>query len=344
MADKTLAVKYRPKTFADVTEQGYIVQILENQLKSKTFKQAYLFCGAAGTGKTTCARIFANELNGRTTLPIELDAARNSGVDEVRSVIDAAQFKPLDGEYKIFIIDECHSFSGTAWDAMLKVLEEPPSQVIFIFCTTDPQKIKSTILSRVQRYNFSRISAAGIFKRLSFIVKEEKLKVEPEALEYIAKIAEGGMREGISTLDKCLSLSGNKTLTLEGVQDALGLVSEGKALELLSLMRDGKADAALDLLYALYAQGVDLKQFVRGLIYLLLDLAKYNIVGDFKHLRTPKIYETDFKKLKLSLSGILWLLELAQVLQNDIKYDANCLYLVEAWILSVVDKKDDWSK
>lgn len=173
MAKESLAVKYRPKVFEDMTEQSAIKDILENQINTKTFQHGYLFTGPAGTGKTTSARIFANMINEGKGNPIEVDAASNSGVDNIRQIIEDAKRKPLDAEYKIFIVDECHSLSDSSWQALLKTLEEPPKFTIFIFCTTDPQKIPNTILSRVQRYNFQKISNEGIVKRLEDICEME---------------------------------------------------------------------------------------------------------------------------------------------------------------------------
>ena len=173
MAVKSLAIKYRPKSFDDVVEQGSIKVILQQQLDANETKNAYLFCGGAGTGKTTCARIFANEINKGQGNPIEMDAASNSSVEDVRMIIQQAKTQSLDSEYKVFIIDECHSISNTGWQAFLKLIEEPPAKSIFIFCTTDPQKIPKTILSRVQRYDFNRISQEGIVKRLKHIIDEE---------------------------------------------------------------------------------------------------------------------------------------------------------------------------
>ena len=170
---QTLAVKYRPKTFDDVTEQESVKIILQQQLQAGEVKHAYLFCGGAGTGKTTCARIFANDINGGEGNPIELDAASNSSVDDVRNIIQQAKTKSLDSEYKVFIIDECHAISNTGWQAFLKLIEEPPAKSIFIFCTTDPQKIPKTILSRVQKYTFNRISQSGIVARLISILENE---------------------------------------------------------------------------------------------------------------------------------------------------------------------------
>jgi len=173
MAKQTLAVKYRPHTWEDVVEQDSTKVILQQQLETGEFQHAYLFVGGAGTGKTTCARIFADEINNHSGNPIELDAASNSGVDDVRDIIQQSKTKSLDSEYKVFIIDECHSLSNTAWQAFLKLIEEPPAKSIFIFCTTNPEKIPKTILSRVQRFDFRRISQQGIIDRLKYVLKEE---------------------------------------------------------------------------------------------------------------------------------------------------------------------------
>ena len=173
MAVKTLAVKYRPKTWDEVTEQGSTKIILQQQLASGEVKNAYLFCGPAGCGKTTCARIFARDINNGINSFIDLDAASNNSIDDVRNIIQQAKTKSINSEYKIFIIDECHALSNSAWQAMLKIIEEPPAKSIFIFCTTDPQKIPKTILSRVQRYDFQRISQQGIVDRLKYILDEE---------------------------------------------------------------------------------------------------------------------------------------------------------------------------
>lgn len=175
---QTLAVKYRPKTFDDVTEQESVKIILQQQLESGEIKNAYLFCGGAGTGKTTCARIFANDINGGEGNPIELDAASNSSVDDVRNIIQQAKTKSLDSEYKVFLIDECHAISNTGWQAFLKLIEEPPAKSIFIFCTTNPERIPRTILSRVQRYDFKKISQSGIVNRLMYILDNEGYVLE----------------------------------------------------------------------------------------------------------------------------------------------------------------------
>ena len=171
---KSLAVKYRPKSFSDVLGQDAVKIILKQQLESGTIHQAMLFCGPSGDGKTTTARIIASVLNEGKGLPIEMDAASHNGVDDAKEIGKLASSQAIDGaKYKVIIIDECHSLSNAAWQSMLKLIEEPPARAVFIFCTTDPQKIPPTILSRVQRYNFTKVSEDGIKKRLLQILETE---------------------------------------------------------------------------------------------------------------------------------------------------------------------------
>ena len=199
---ESLALKYRPCKFEDVVGQGSTIQILKNQLINKDIKQGYLFKGASGCGKTTCARIFANESNEYKGKPIELNAADTNGVDDIRVIIDDCRLKPIDSKYKIYIIDEVHMLSKGAFNALLKVLEEPPKHVIFILCTTDPQKIPKTVLSRLQKFEFKRMSVEDTVNRLQYILREEGYKkADVNALHYIARLAEGGMRDAITLLD-----------------------------------------------------------------------------------------------------------------------------------------------
>ena len=173
MAVQSLAVRYRPKSWDDVIEQDSVKRILTQQLASEEIQHAYLFCGPAGCGKTTCARIFANEINKGKGSPMELDAASNNSVDDIRLIIQQAKTQSLDSEYRIWVLDEVHALSANAWQALLKILEEPPKKAVFIMCTTDPQKIPKTILSRVQRYDFKKISQEGIVDRLKYILNQE---------------------------------------------------------------------------------------------------------------------------------------------------------------------------
>ena len=261
----SLAVKYRPKTFDEVAEQSATKIILQQQLESGNVKNAYLFCGGAGTGKTTCARIFANEINKGQGSPVELDAASNNSVDDVREIITQSKTTSLDSEYKIFILDEVHALSNSAWQAMLKVLEEPPKKSIFIMCTTDPQKIPKTILSRVQRYDFQRISYLSIVERLGVVYLNEGHETisdgSGDALGYIAKLAQGGMRDALTMLDKCLAYSND--LTIENVVKALGLSDYETLTAFLGVCIDHDRFDKIELVNRVYMSGNDLKRFIK---------------------------------------------------------------------------------
>lgn len=309
---QSLAVKYRPRTFDDVVEQVNIKTILQEQLATKTYKHCYLFTGGAGTGKTTCARIFANELNMGKGSPIEIDAASNNGVENVREIIDNSKFKALDAPYKVYIIDECHMLSIGAWNAMLKLLEEPPAATMFVLCTTDPQKIPATILSRVQRYDFQRIPFQSIVERLKFIMHEEKWELldgdgadkgdppdydyEVEALEYIAKLADGGMRDAITLLDKCVSYC--TEVTVPNVVAALGTINYQVMLDLTNAVLFMNAHDSIQILEDAYRSGVDMKQFIKQYCNFVLDLCKYELMNGFEYLQIPSTLEPQLSKYR----------------------------------------------
>lgn len=285
----SLAVKYRPKKWEDVVEQDATKSILNNQLETGEIKNAYLFCGGAGTGKTTCARIFASEINKGVGTPIELDAASNNSVDDVRKLIDQAQSASIDSEYKVFIMDEVHALSNSAWQAMLKILEEPPKKSVFIMCTTDPQKIPNTILSRVQRFDFKRISHDGIVRRLMHILINEDLVecYDEGALDYIARLADGGMRDAITMLDKCLAYSCE--LTIESVTKTLGTANVSMMLDLTEYIVIQDIRNIVQIINSVHSEGKDLKLFIRQYTEFILDILKFDLLGDFKYTKLPDI-------------------------------------------------------
>ena len=337
MAVKSLAVKYRPKTWDDVTEQDNIKIILQQQLATGTVKNAYLFCGGAGTGKTTCARIFATELNNHQGNTIELDAALNNSVDDIREIIQQAKTQSLDSEYKIFLLDEVQALSSNAWQAMLKLIEEPPAKSVFIMCTTDPQKIPKTILSRVQRYDFKRISQEGIENRLHKILHAEMEvgdTVSPEAVSFIAKTADGGMRDAITLLDKCLSYS--TELTVENVVKALGVTDYITMLRLTQYLMNWNRAGVLQTIENVHYSGADLKQFIKQYVSFILDICKYRYFKDFSYLAVPKTKEmADMLNswVDEDFLGALNLLDTLIKLNAEIKWDTNPKTTIEATLL-----------
>ena len=322
---KALAIKYRPQTFEDLTEQSAVVTILTNQIETNTIKHGYLFCGGAGTGKTTSARIFANMINKGAGTPIELDAASNNSVEDIRRLTEDAQTQSIDSEYKVFVIDECHSLSNQAWQAMLKTLEEPPAKAIFIFCTTNPEKIPQTILSRVQRYNFQRISQEGIVTRLEYILTREISTVMPEykdALEYIAKIADGGMRDAITLMDKCLSFSSD--LTVENVIKALGVADYNTMFDLNNAFFENDKPKLIKIVSDVYSSGMDLKLFIKNYFEFLLDLNVYCLTKELSMTKIPEIWVDEMKSYgshEWSVSNNL--LTYITDLQSSIKWEQN---------------------
>lgn len=334
---KTLAVKYRPKTWDEVSEQSSTKIILQQQLESGEVKNAYLFCGPAGCGKTTCARIFANDINKGEGNPIELDAASQNGVDDVRNIIQQAKTKSINSEYKVFILDEVHAFSNNAWQAMLKIIEEPPAKSIFIMCTTDPQKIPKTILSRVQRYDFQRISQHGIVDRLKYICKVEECVYDDESLEFIAKLADGGCRDSITYLDKCIAY--HPKLTLKHVTEALGTADYSTMFELTDCLLgyDGMGSKeAIEIIETLHAKGKELKTFIKQYVQFLLDLDKYSLGCDWKYLQMPKLkdYETALESYgEDEWDDIHRWLSVFVKLNADIKWSQSVKYDIEATII-----------
>lgn len=322
---KALAIKYRPQTFEDLTEQSAVVTILTNQIETNTIKHGYLFCGGAGTGKTTSARIFANMINKGAGTPIELDAASNNSVEDIRRLTEDAQTQSIDSEYKVFVIDECHSLSNQAWQAMLKTLEEPPAKAIFIFCTTNPEKIPQTILSRVQRYNFQRISQEGIVQRLLYILRCEGAIASThlvEAVEYIAKIADGGMRDAITLMDKCLSFSSD--LTVENVIKALGVADYNTMFDLNNAFFENDKPKLIKIVSDVYSSGMDLKLFIKNYFEFLLDLNVYCLTKDLAMTKIPEIWVDEMKSYgshEWSVSNNL--LTYITDLQSSIKWEQN---------------------
>lgn len=343
-AKVSLAVKYRPKCWEDVTEQSVVKDILENQVRTKTVQSAYLFTGPSGTGKTTSARIFASMINDGKGNPIEVDAASNSGVDNIRQIIEDAKRKPLDAEYKIFIVDECHSLSNGAWQALLKTLEEPPKFTIFIFCTTNPEKIPPTILSRVQRYNFQKISNEGVYNRLHTILEKEsdeidnlscQLNWEQDALEYIAKVSSGGMRDAITLLDKCISLSHD--VTLENVLKTIGSEDYSTFMTFLSALEKKEKEVSIKVVEDVYNAGKDVKQFMKDFAKFVLEVEKYALYKNFDYISLPNTLENELEQL--IDDSLFDIMDFVVSLNNQIKWENDPKTLIELSILIYCGKE-----
>ena len=253
----TLANKYRPKEFEDVSSQEVICKILTNQIKNESYSHAILFAGPAGCGKTTCARIFANKIDGEV---IELDCASHNGVADMKDIIENARVKSLINKYKVFILDECHTLSSQAWSSMLITLEENLPNSIFVFCTTDTQKIPNTIISRLQRFNFIPITNKDMLYRLEHICKLENITIDTEALKYVVRSARGNLRQALTNLDKCILYD---DLSVDAVCKVLNIVSKDVMLDLYNAYNNHDKQLIIKLITDLYNNGYELHQFVR---------------------------------------------------------------------------------
>ena len=279
--------KYRPQTFNDIVGQNHIVSVLKNAIDKDQISHAYLFYGSRGTGKTSIAKIFANEVNNNEVYQkenvdiIEIDAASNNGVDEVRDIKEAIKFLPTEGKYKVYIIDEVHMLTTAAFNALLKTLEEPPAHVIFILATTEIHKIPATILSRCQRFEFKNLSQEQLIDRLKYIAKEESLVIEEAAIEKIATLAKGGLRDAISILDQVSNYS--EEITLNHILEVTSSISEDDILEFYRDLL--KRDVAKSLLKynEFVAQAKDTKLLLNDLINVTRDIIVYKNLKNTNH-------------------------------------------------------------
>ncbi|MBR5931801.1 MAG: DNA polymerase III subunit gamma/tau [Lachnospiraceae bacterium] len=352
--------KFRPQTFGQVKGQDHVVLTLTNQIKNNRAGHAYLFTGTRGTGKTSVAKIFAKAVNclhpvdgepcnecencqaimaGNFMDVVEIDAASNTGVDDIRRVIEEIQYTPAKGRYKVYIIDEAHMLSGSAANAFLKTLEEPPEYVIFILATTEPYKLPVTILSRCQRYDFKRISVDTIADNLSYLLESEGVDAEEKAVRYIAKAADGSMRDAISLLDKCIAFNLGEQLTYANVLTTLGVADVEIFSGLFRAIVNADVAGAIGKIETVIDAGKDISQFVTDLVQYLRNLLLISISGDINTeimgvgdenmpllLEDAKLAESEtFLRYIRILSGLL----------NDIRYSANKQILLEVAVIKM---------
>ncbi len=299
MAYKALYRKYRPETFETVVGQDHIIKTLQNAILTNKVAHAYIFSGPRGTGKTTTAKLLAKALNCTSldTKPcnecdnckainanshpdiIEIDAASNNGVDEIRDLIEKVKYAPIQGKYKIYIIDEVHMMTAGAFNALLKTLEEPPEHVVFILATTDVHKVIPTVLSRCQRFDFAKINYEDIKKRIIEILNMEKITFDNQVPPLIAELADGGMRDALSILDQVVSYAGNN-ITVEHIYDIYGMMSLQDMVEYLTLMAEGKTKEVLDMIENFIGKGIDVKRLTYDLMVCLKDAIVYRSTSE----------------------------------------------------------------
>lgn len=359
MSYTALYRKFRPTRFEDVKGQEHIVQTLKNQIKADRIGHAYLFCGTRGTGKTTVAKIFAKAVNCEhpvdgspcTECPscqaiaqdtsmnvIEIDAASNNGVDNVRDIIEQVSYSPTEGRYKVFIIDEVHMLSTAAFNALLKTLEEPPSYVIFILATTEANKIPITVLSRCQQYDFHRIGIDVIKDRMKELLEIEKASVTDSALSYIAKAADGSMRDALSLLDQCMAFYMNQEVTLENVLDVLGAVDNDVFTRLLSAVEKRDVNEVLRIIDEIVMQGRDLGQFVLDFTWYMRNLL---LVKNADHMEDVLDMSPDtIRELKtmaepISSGKIIRYIRILSELSGSIRYSNQKRILIEVSMIKL---------
>ena len=359
MSYTALYRKFRPNTFEDVKGQEHIVTTLKNQIQAERIGHAFLFCGTRGTGKTTVAKILARAVNcehpvdgspcnecgtckailaGTSMNVIEIDAASNNGVDNIREIREEVAYRPTQGKYKVYIIDEVHMLSTGAFNALLKTLEEPPSYVIFILATTEAHKIPVTILSRCQRYDFHRISIETIAKRLRELMDKEGVQAEEKALRYVAKAGDGSMRDALSLLDQCIAFYLGQKLTYDKVLEILGTVDTEVFSKLLRQVLAGNVTGCIHMLEELIAGGKELTQFVADFTWYMRNLLLVKTSADAEDVLD--VSSENLKALKeesqmVDADTLMRYIRVLSELSNQLRYAAQKRVMVEIGLIKL---------
>ena len=339
---KSLAVKYRPQTLSEMIGQDNSVRILSKAIEKQSFKNAYIFTGSSGCGKTSLARCFARAINGSLDGLIELDAASSGNIDSIRAIVESANQRSLTGAYKIFIIDEAHAISTAGYQVFLKCLEECPEYTIFMFCTTEPNKIPVTILNRMQRFNMAKIDSQDIKARLEYVCQQEGFTNYHDTCELISKLCDGCMREALTKLDQCADLSTD--LSLENTKAVLGESPFERMLKLTNFLIGANEQYTLMAIEMLANEGKDLKQFVDEYLGFTLELTKYILFKNIVLTNIPAYLENSADpsvSVNMTTSfpdSLAWFNRLTDKLletKNAIKYDTSVKYTVEAYLLQI---------
>ena len=360
MAYKALYRTYRPSTFEEVAGQEHIVKTLKNALATGKLAHAYLFAGPRGTGKTTMAKLLAKALNcdegighqcnkcknckaiieGTHPDVLELDAASNNGVDEIRELIDKVKYGTILGRYKVYIIDEVHMLSTGAFNALLKTLEEPPEHVIFILATTEPHKILPTILSRCQRYDFTKLSDKDIKNRIKAVLEHEGVTYNDEAVDIIISLADGGMRDALSILDQVLAYSGNK-LDVQDILDIFALESKEEKIALLNAIIQKDVSNVLERINHYVALGTDIKRLTDDLLLILKDILIYQSSRNTSCLEVLNEQEAQSFFKYLDIDETLKMIDIIMAAQKDYKNVSSIIPLFQVTILKLIAAKKD---
>lgn len=356
MAYKALYRTYRPDNFEEMAGQKHIVKTLENAIKQNQIAHAYLFCGPRGTGKTSSAKIFAKAINcessdnkpcgicnnciaaanGTHSDIIEIDAASNNGVEEAKNLIEKVKYAPLLGKYKIYIIDEVHMMTAGAFNALLKTIEEPPAHVIFILATTEPYKVLPTIISRCQRFDFSKITKSEIVRRLEYIIKQENIEVEDKVLESIAILSDGGMRDALSILDQCRSYSPDK-ISLQDVNDIYGVVSTQEVCDLIEYAKNQNTKVLMNKIEQLDHAGADIKRLTTDIIEVLKESVVYDYSKDESMLNILNLEQVRMLKQNTATSDRLKMIDILINTFEKYRQATNIVSYFEIGMLKIME-------
>lgn len=364
---KALYRVYRPKTFEDVVGQEHIVKTLKNQIKNNNIGHAYLFSGTRGTGKTSTAKIFARAVNCLNPINeepcneceicidtlndnimdiVEIDAASNNSVDDIRELRESVKYTPSKAKYKVYIIDEVHMLSQGAFNALLKTLEEPPSYVIFILATTEPHKIPATILSRCQRFDFKRVSSKDIADRMSYICEKENIQAEDKALSLIARNSQGALRDALSILDQCMSF-GNDKIEYNDVIELLGTVNIDELFQLSQSIIDEDTKKSLQILNEFIIWGKDIRNLINDLIDHFRNLMVCKVSKDLDEIIS--LPEESIERLKeqsktININDLIRILNILSETQDSMKSSSNTRILAEVTMMKIAQPMFDESK